>query len=801
MLASTLAALGYPLRRQILIAVSRTLTTQDVNAILQVDSAAAPRTVSLMDGDGIGAGGYFYVTAPFGTANPVTVIFPAGNTYNQGKVGAVTLSNDDDSILIVAGPGKTWNVFFGEASGANAGVTSNYVYRPGDPNPGGNVFADWAALMTQVGNVPGPKIIEVDDTIVSPAPAPIPAGAWDLNDSTLMGRIGGQQTVLRGAVGTTLTNLSHLDGTIQLQSLDPAVPLIALTAVDVFDLTAGASVASIGGGPVFGVAGVGTAILRLYASSFPTLGLGPAVDLSGGAGTSLLIQMWEGSDVGNDVITSAVGSIVTAQMRSSASSFSRDQSPGMAGALAFSYFVPDQQTVAAVGGGGTLPILGYAAITGDVLLPFALQTQGPIHVENRDSVPHSVSAQAGDSVDAGLAKMLPPGAVCVFKSNGLLAWITEEKTFVNYDAAGMPIPTVPDVIDFGSRANQWRVINNRLDVRVGPTQIPGFINPPTLTYSPSLIGEIAVACVGYGAGNCVVEALNDVTAFIQGRVNNFDAGGSVSALRSATRVGFVAGGVYMYGGGVGDVAEIDLQAGVGSEIGGYAIVTYQAGSAIIRNLAGSGGCRTRAYALVNPSSPAGAIAIIENSGFNDVFVAAYHEARVYARPGSSVFRGTCVGLHAGQYALMENVQDAFACFIHARVQTVAGYNAIARTEDEAGWVTGRTNGGLLETRAGVACWVRGFAAQGATIYAQGNGSTAWGNAAAGQTIGVAASNADQWGVGINTLADSTRFGVGWRFKKTALAPGAPANGDCWIGAGGSLYVHTNGVTKNLDNIV
>jgi hypothetical protein len=119
MLASTLAALGYPLRRQIPINISRTLTTQDVNGILIVDSSAAPRTISLMDGDGIGAGGFFRIVAPFGTTNPVTLIFPAGNTYNEGKLGPIVLANNDDSILVVAGPGKTWIVFFGDASSAS----------------------------------------------------------------------------------------------------------------------------------------------------------------------------------------------------------------------------------------------------------------------------------------------------------------------------------------------------------------------------------------------------------------------------------------------------------------------------------------------------------------------------------------------------------------------------------------------------------------------------------------------------------------------------------------------------------
>jgi hypothetical protein len=334
MLASTLAALGYPLRRQILISVSRTLTTQDVNGILQVDSAAAPRTVSLMDGDGIGAGGYFYITAPFGTANPVTVTFPVGNTYNQGKVGSITLSNDDDSLLIVAGPGKTWNVFFGDASGANAGITSNYVYRPGEPNPGGNVFADWAALVTQLGNVPGPKVVEVDDSIV--AVPLIPTGTWDLNFSDLVGLSGGQQTTLRGSVGSRLQNLAGLGFNLQLQNNDPAQALYILGVNEVIDLHDGASLGSLVAAPVFERSGAaGAALVRLHNASLSQLGASnPAISIVGGAGFSLVVQVLEGSTIGTDTLDNDVGAIFTMRLDDFGSTVNRTQ-PGVAGTIAY----------------------------------------------------------------------------------------------------------------------------------------------------------------------------------------------------------------------------------------------------------------------------------------------------------------------------------------------------------------------------------------------------------------------------------------------------------------------------------
>lgn len=63
-------------------------------------------------------------------------------------------------------------------------IDSVFVFRPTDPNPTTNVFADWASLLAAVNAVAGPKVVFLDDSL---APIVIPAGPSDLSNVLLMG--------------------------------------------------------------------------------------------------------------------------------------------------------------------------------------------------------------------------------------------------------------------------------------------------------------------------------------------------------------------------------------------------------------------------------------------------------------------------------------------------------------------------------------------------------------------------------------------------------------------------------------
>jgi hypothetical protein len=61
---------------------------------------------------------------------------------------------------------------------------ATFVYRPGGV-ASGNVYTSWSTLYAALSALPGPKWVEVDDSIISPAP--IPAGSYNLDQVTLSG--------------------------------------------------------------------------------------------------------------------------------------------------------------------------------------------------------------------------------------------------------------------------------------------------------------------------------------------------------------------------------------------------------------------------------------------------------------------------------------------------------------------------------------------------------------------------------------------------------------------------------------
>lgn len=371
-----------------------------------------------------------------------------------------------------------------------------------------------------------------------------------------------------------------------------------------------------------------------------------------------------------------------------------------------------------------------------------------------------------------------------------------DKSFVEIDADGNPVPPNNRGTNFGSRLRKWKTVHASLDVRVGSTY-DQYFNPQVLTYNPDALGSIEAICVGYNLGGVTEVYARPAMTWhsIKGRVANWDPAGSTARLNQYT-IGFMRGSVYCYNAGT---SRAEIEQGPGSHnsfIGGY-VSAFSDHDAIMRH--DNGGvvaftwCRVYAYAS-GFGSP-----IVEVTGENAItFVNTGNEARVYSRHLAAFMQGLAYGV-LPNYALMENVAGAACAFIQGRCQTTPGFDAKMRVEDDAGVSWGRASGATIETRAGQAALARGFAQSGAQIYASGHGSTAWGWAAAGQTIGVAANNSDQWGVGVNDLPNSTSFGTGWRFKKTPGPPTSPTYRDAWA-ENGHLYVFSGGVARNLSNI-
>jgi len=70
----------------------------------------------------------------------------------------------------------------GGGGGGKSGTQYAFVYRPGGGASYENVYTDWPSLYAAISLVQGPKLIQVDDSFVSPAV--VPAGTYDLSAVT-----------------------------------------------------------------------------------------------------------------------------------------------------------------------------------------------------------------------------------------------------------------------------------------------------------------------------------------------------------------------------------------------------------------------------------------------------------------------------------------------------------------------------------------------------------------------------------------------------------------------------------------
>jgi hypothetical protein len=91
----------------------------------------------------------------------------------------------------------------------------------------GNVYTSWPALFAAATAVQGPKVIQIDDSIVSPAV--IPAGTYDLLNISLSGnenRINNNQRVVCNLDdGVVFLNFASVTNFLTLVSLSTSVPV------------------------------------------------------------------------------------------------------------------------------------------------------------------------------------------------------------------------------------------------------------------------------------------------------------------------------------------------------------------------------------------------------------------------------------------------------------------------------------------------------------------------------------------------------------------------------------------------
>jgi hypothetical protein len=101
----------------------------------------------------------------------------------------------------------------GGGSGVDNGSQSTFVFKPGGI-ASDNVYNSWASLYSDFSQVSGPKIIQIDDSVTSPAL--IPSGSYNLMDATIVGspEVRDSYPIMQledGAIFTSVEEFQHLD--------------------------------------------------------------------------------------------------------------------------------------------------------------------------------------------------------------------------------------------------------------------------------------------------------------------------------------------------------------------------------------------------------------------------------------------------------------------------------------------------------------------------------------------------------------------------------------------------------------
>ncbi len=140
MQSGTLAALGYPLRKQIpVIADPLLLGTAQLNGLLLVDTIAEGGDINLIlpEGISINPGGFYQVVLARATQVQSAILnFLPGNTYNGGQTSPLSINSLNAGIIVIAGTGSTWivvsnpsvvnNLELGPFQGGSFGVPGYY---------------------------------------------------------------------------------------------------------------------------------------------------------------------------------------------------------------------------------------------------------------------------------------------------------------------------------------------------------------------------------------------------------------------------------------------------------------------------------------------------------------------------------------------------------------------------------------------------------------------------------------------------------------------------------------------------
>jgi hypothetical protein len=248
-------------------------------------------------------------------ANPVTIA-PNGTGTTINGAASLTLGANQRAVLTCF-DGSNYSAAISTAGGgAGAVVATSFVWRPGGVT-GGNVWSDdhgaaagFSAMCATMRTTQGPKNLQIDDSLISPAHIPTSAGeaggvwtfstARDVNVST-SGLLTGISfdTGCSFGKGGGISSLHLGFGTMTINGTDLFSLPSGLFGVDVWDAPTWVAA---GAGGFINVTGTGFGLV--HTDAFANWSSGTLLKRTG-AGATLLLQLLERSALGANVISSA----------------------------------------------------------------------------------------------------------------------------------------------------------------------------------------------------------------------------------------------------------------------------------------------------------------------------------------------------------------------------------------------------------------------------------------------------------------------------------------------------------------
>ena len=324
--------------------------------------------------------------------------------------------------------GMPWNPCTPEGGGTPGDDVCCLVYRQGEPNPEGNVFADFGQLAVVAQAVDGVKTILFDDSLVSPMT--IPEGDYDLNAAVLIAKAPGQ-----GPGGSTfvnpqsarLRNVLEVAGNLLIQNVAVGAGASTFVLLDGEELvvSAPAALGTAVGAPPCVTVPAGSGSLRLDGGRLRFLGA-PCAEAQGTA--ALGIGVRDGGRVNADVLASPVGAaisvgVVGEEFEAGILKVSRDQANALGGVT---YSFPNAiEAPFQVKGAVELDGIGHVFVSASPAeLPPAAEHAGPLWVHNdvAGNLILNANALAGDNVDGAAALRFRRNGCALLKSDGADTW-------------------------------------------------------------------------------------------------------------------------------------------------------------------------------------------------------------------------------------------------------------------------------------------------------------------------------------------------------------------------------------------